>query len=56
MLDKRKAFLLLLQNTVRLGLQAIHLSFRFCDSNEKSREKLARPSALELVEKNHIFM
>lgn len=56
MLDKRKAFLLLLQNTGRLGLQATYLSFRFCDSNEKSREKLARQSALEVVEKSHVFM
>jgi len=55
MLDKCKAFLLLLENMARLGLQGIYLSFTVTAiSNEKSRETLARQSALEIIEKSHI--
>lgn len=56
MLDKRKAFSLLSQNTVRLGLQAIFLSFRFCDSNEQweDQKEVSQKSALEVIEKSHI--
>lgn len=54
MLDKRKAFLLLLQNMVRSDILATSLSVRDCGSNKKSTKKLARQSAPRIIEKFHI--